>query len=233
VSERIREPRAAAACLGGAPAPTRCAHCSRRNVTGAVGPAASSVREPGWAPSRPPPGRLGRPFRLLYLDRCLRATKLAPYRDVPPNEGHAASVEWDTSREGADGIDRSVWRWRAAALFPTCSPARRPYSARASSMIDPSAPRGKRSCHTDHERRGSLHVSCGDGRLEPESPPRSSSVAVARCGARVSRVKPSASLAVADTDPVRALLAKERRRGSREWAGADGREARSCPRARH
>jgi hypothetical protein len=44
-----------------------------------------------------PPGRLGCPSRLLYLDRCLRAAKLAPYRDVPPNGGHpSASVEWDT-----------------------------------------------------------------------------------------------------------------------------------------
>jgi hypothetical protein len=47
---------------------------------------------------------LGRPFRLLYLDRCSRAAKLARYRDVPPNGGHpAASVEWDTWGEGADG----------------------------------------------------------------------------------------------------------------------------------
>ena len=42
-----------------------------------------SSREPGWAPSRPPPSQARLPIRLLYLDRCLRAAKLARWREDP------------------------------------------------------------------------------------------------------------------------------------------------------
>ena len=153
---------------------------SKDLATGACEAAVLSVREPGWAPSRRRQ-RLGCPSRLLYLDRCLRAAKLAPYRDVPPNGGHpAASLEWDTWGEARTD------RLQCLGVGEVSLPPHTPQRGRPS----PSAPLHGRPEHAGREmlvsHRSEARVVAPLGVTASSSlssPTPRSSVAVARCGA--------------------------------------------------